>query len=194
MWTATGGLKGRKDKFGEPTFSLLQNIWSHSNWNPPPHPAFPPPHLVLLNGARPAAVLVQAPGGEARDFSSGGIVWKYLQVETEHRWDCDSAQPIDITGVTVGVCDEVGGSLYESQQGEEDVSLGCNAIGIVTSLLFRMEMGSSYISSWRHASHGFGPELRKKKTFSCIFFIGHQWQYLLCTGVKLYDIWTLSGL
>lgn len=70
----------------------------------------------------------------------------------------------------MGVCDEVGGSLYESQQGEEDVSLGCNAIGIVTSLLFRMEMGSSYISSWRHASHGFGPELRKKKHFLVFFY------------------------
>ena len=28
-----------------------------------------------------------------------------------------------------------------------------------------MEMGSSYISSWRHASHGFGPELTNKTGF-----------------------------
>lgn len=28
-----------------------------------------------------------------------------------------------------------------------------------------MEMGSSYISSWRQASHGFGPELTNKTGF-----------------------------
>lgn len=40
----------------------------------------------------------------------------------------------NITGVSVGVCDE-GGSLYESQRGEEDVSLGCNAIGATHNYL-----------------------------------------------------------
>lgn len=66
--------------------------------------------------------------------------------------------------------------MCESEQGEDNFSLGCNVTEhhIITSLLFKMEIGSSYISSWRQASHGFGPELRKnkkkQKTICSIFF------------------------
>lgn len=68
-----------------------------------------------------------------------------------------------------------GGRLSVSQQGRKMsrwVAMQ-DQNPIFTSLLFRMEMGSSYISSWRQASHGLGPELRKKNSLN-LFSIGSQ--------------------
>lgn len=98
----------------------------------------------------------------SRPAALSGNTWWWSQ-NTVIPGSYELSQQIAITGVIVGQW--WGGSLTESQRGRKMshwVAMQ-DQNRIITSLLFRMEMGSSYISSWRQASHGFGPELRKKK-------------------------------